>query len=419
MAVVIPIRVGGVTVSSVVADSREARAGSLFVALPGTRVNGSDYVGDAHRRGAAAAITDDPLVELGRVGALVRRRSKATVVGIAGAVGKTSTKDILHALCAPHVMTIASRESYNNELGVPLTLCRLESCTEVAICELGTGAPGELAGLCAIAAPDIGVVTSVGAEHLRSFGSVSEAVREEAALIEALPHGATVVLPAREPLLQRYLRADLTTVTFGRHPDADVRLLRWQPGLGPTAVDLDIRGVRVRFRTNLRAPHQCLNLCAAVAVYAALGLPLERIRDGADEIELSRWRDHERRTPRGARVVNDAYNANPVSMRAALFALAARRNGGRTVAVLGEMAELGIDTPAWHRRIGRLAATTGVDLVVAVGPLAQAYRGAETRWFADTEAAGNALPGLVRRGDVVLLKGSRAAGLEQLVEAIP
>jgi len=425
-------------ISSVVADSRRARSGSLFVALRGSRVDGHDFVADARSRGALAALVapgrarrvggmalleaDDPLAVLGRLGRRVRRSSRARVVGIGGAAGKTSTKDILEALCAPHVSTLASEASYNNELGVPLTLCRIEQETRLAVCELGTGAPGELSALASLAEPDVGVITCLGPEHLESFGTLEGAARAEAELIAALPPRAPVVLPADEPLLERYLRDDLRPVFFGGQAGADVYPLCWRPGDGATEVGLSVHGRTISLRTNLRAPHQALNLCAAVGVYVALGLPPSELQRSAAAVSLSPFRDEERPRAGGGLLINDAYNANPVSMRAALSSLATRRNGGRTVAVLGEMAELGPDSERWHRAVGRRAAETGLDLLVAVGDRARAYldgaTGLPAVWCPDLESAAGALAGLLRPGDVVLLKASRAAGLERLAEAI-
>jgi UDP-N-acetylmuramoyl-tripeptide--D-alanyl-D-alanine ligase len=420
----------------VVSDSRLAAPGSLFVALPGRRRDGHDFLVDAQRRGAVAALCErnrtvgapglaivegeDQLDALGLLARQVLRRSRARVVGIAGSAGKTSTKDILRALCAPHAPTIASKASYNNELGVPLTLCAIEPETRIAICELGTGAPGELAGLCRIAGPDIGIVTCAGPEHLAVFGSVENVVKEEGELIAALPPGGTAVIPWGDPQLSSRLPHDVTAFRFGLDPRADVHVVRWEPGPEGTAALISVRGARVRLRTNLRAPHHRLNLSAAVAAYVALGLPLSGIGKGTSRVELSALRDEERERSGGGLLINDSYNANPVSMRAAIGALASRRNGARTVAVLGEMAELGPESEAWHRRVGGLVAAARVDLLLAVGSLARGYRdgaGAtvEGHWIPDLEAARRRLPELLRPGDVVLLKGSRSAGLERLV----
>jgi UDP-N-acetylmuramoyl-tripeptide--D-alanyl-D-alanine ligase len=448
---VIPLRVGELrsaalvhgdprlAITGVVADSRLARPGSLFACLPGSHADGHYFIDDAARRGAAAVVCKpgrappagpltalesvDVLATLAEIGRLLRERAGARVVGIAGSAGKTTLKDVLRALLAPHLTTVASRASHNNELGVPLTLALLEPDTAVCICELGTGAPGELAALCATAQPDIGVLTAIGPEHLEFFGGVHDVAAEEAALVAALPAAAPVVVPFDEPLLEPYRRSDLDEWRFGLHPSADVHPLAWRPGLAGTDVALAVRGQRIDFRTTLRLPHHRLTLAAAAAVYAALGLPLDRIGDGAESIALSPWRGEEQRLRRGGLLINDAYNANPLSLRAALEALAARRKRGRAVAVLGAMAELGAEAPRWHAVMGRQAADLGVDLLVAVGPGARAYLdGATGRtaclWFPDLDSSIAPLRSLLRPDDVVMLKASRAAGLERLAEAL-
>ena len=426
-------------VTGLVCDSRLAEPGALFACLRGSRRDGHEFIGEAAARGAVAVLCEprrddvpsglavldaaQPLIVLAEIGRLVRRRSRARVVGIAGSAGKTSAKDVLRALVAPHRPTVASPGSFNNELGVPLTLAQLEAETALCICELGTGAPGELAGLCRIAEPDLGVITAIGAEHLEFFGSVEAVAAEEAALITSLPHGAPVVLPADAPLLDSYLRDDLEEWRFGLDPAADVHPLAWPPDREGTEAIFAVRGRRVSFRTNLAAPHHRLTLAAALAAYAALGLLLDRVGAGACTIELSPWRGQEQPLPRGGVLVNDAYNANPLSVAVALEALAARRNGGRAIAVLGEMAELGAAAPHWHAEAGWYAAALGIDLLVAVGAGARSYLdGAvgeiECRWFPEPVTAAPAVKALLRPGDTVLVKGSRKARLERLAAAL-
>jgi UDP-N-acetylmuramoyl-tripeptide--D-alanyl-D-alanine ligase len=426
-------------ITGLVADSRLAHEGALHVCLRGSRADGHDFIVDAAGRGAVAVLcgsgrapragplaaleSADPLAALAEIGRLVRERAKACVIGVAGSAGKTTVKDILRALLAPHLPTVASRASHNNELGVPLTLSLLEHDTAACVCELGTGAPGELAALCAVAQPDVGVLTAIGPEHLEFFGSVAAVAAEEAALVAALPAAAPVVLPFGEPLLEPYRRADLDEWRFGLDPRADVYPLAWRPGGEATEVVLAVRGRRVDLATNLGLPHHRLGLAAASAAYAALGLPLDRIGDGAETIDLSPWRGQVEQRARGGLLINDAYNANPLSLQAALEALAARRNGGRAIAVLGPMAELGPEAPRWHARAGRQAADLGVDLLVAVGPGARGYLdGATGRtaclWFPDLDSSVRPLRSLLRRDDVVLVKGSRAAGLERLADAL-
>jgi UDP-N-acetylmuramoyl-tripeptide--D-alanyl-D-alanine ligase len=426
-------------ITGVVADSRLAGSGALFACLAGSRVDGHDFIADAARRGATAVLcapgrappagppaaleSHDPLATLAEIGRLVRAQARACVIGVAGSAGKTTAKDVLHALLQPHLPTVASRASHNNELGVPLTLALIEPDTGACVCELGTGAPGELAALCATVRPDVGVLTAIGPEHLDSFGSLEAVAAEEAALLAALPPAAPAVIPFAEPLLEPYRRGDLDEWRFGLDRKADVYPLAWRPHATGTAAALAIRGQRVELTTNLRLPHHRLSLAAAAAVYAALGLPPDRIGEGAGAIALSPWRGQEQRLHHGALLINDAYNANPLSVRVALEALAARRNGGRTIAVLGPMAELGPEARRWHVLAGRQAGELGVDLLVAIGPGARGYiDGATGRsacvWFPDLDRSIAPLRSLLHRNDVVLLKGSRTAGLERLAEAL-
>jgi UDP-N-acetylmuramoyl-tripeptide--D-alanyl-D-alanine ligase len=418
-------RVRGVSI-----DSRGVEAGDLFAALPGERVDGHDYLEAAVARGAVAVLcgpdrapnlgatavleAPDVLAALQTLTHQVRRRGSAAIVGVAGSAGKTSTKDALRALLAPHRRVVAAHRNHNNELGVPLTLARIEADTEVCICELAMRGLGQIAELAAIAEPTLGVITCVGPEHLEFLGTVESVAAAQAELLAALPSGSVAVIPDDEPLLEPFLRADLDVRRFGMTERADARVLRFEPDADGAEVELVVADEHVRFRSNLRAPHHRLNLAAAAAAAHALGVPVARLGDGAGSVELSPHRGQEVARRAGGVVIDDAYNANPASMRAALEGLHARRGEGRLVAVLGEMAELGPDAPALHREIA--ARANGIDLVVGVGELARLYPC--TAWFADVDAAADALPALLLPGDVVLLKASRSVGLERLLEAV-
>jgi UDP-N-acetylmuramoyl-tripeptide--D-alanyl-D-alanine ligase len=424
----------------VTVDSRAVAPGDLFVALRGEHADGHAFAQEAARRGAAAVLAEperlrdlgetallearDPLAALGLLARQVRRRSAAKVIGIAGSVGKTSTKDTLAALLAPVLATVASHANYNNELGVPLTLCRIEPDTRACVCEMAMRGLGEVAYLASLAEPDVAVVTAIGPEHMELLGSLERVAEAELEAVAGLPAGATAVLPHGEPLIASWRRADLREITFGDAPEADVRVLRFVPEPGGARAAFDVLGEHVELRTNLRAPHHRLNLAAALAACAAIGVDPGEAAQGAARVDLSRWRGEELSLPGGGVLVNDAYNANPLSMRAALVALVERAGGARSVAVLGDMAELGDEAPAWHSAAGREAAELGVDLVVAVGPLARhlhaaaASAGARSVHLGDREAAIRELPALIEPGDVVLVKASRAAGLERLAAAL-
>jgi len=405
----------GDAVTGITIDSRAVAAGDLFVAVG----RGREFAGEALERGAAAALVpDDAFAALAALASAVRQRSRARVVGITGSTGKTSTKDVLAALCRPHARTVAARGGHNNEVGLPLTLFRIEPETEVVVSEMGMRGLGQIAALCSVARPHVGVITSVGPVHLELLGTVERVAQAKAEVIASLPPGGTAVVPTRTPVLEPHLtRTDVELVRFGE--GGDVRLVRFEPPL----LEADVGGTTVELEVPFAARHQAENTLAALAAYAALGLPLERAGEGAPAIELSRWRGEERVVADGVLLIDDCYNANPPSMRAALAHLVDRARGRRTVAVLGDMAELGPDAPLFHREVGRDAAAAGVDVLVAVGPLARGYaEGADgvgvVRWTETREEAVAELESLLEPGDVLLVKGSRAMGLEAVGEAL-
>jgi UDP-N-acetylmuramoyl-tripeptide--D-alanyl-D-alanine ligase len=389
-------------VTGVQIDSRRIEEGELFVAVGG----GGDFVRHAFARGAAATLApDDEFEALAALGRAVRDRSSAKVVAITGSTGKTSTKDILAAMCRPHARTVAAEGGHNNEIGLPLTLTRIEPDTEVVICEMGMRGRGQIAELCAIARPGIGVITSIGPVHLELLGTVENVAQAKAEVIASLPAGGTAIVPD-EPLLEPWLtRDDIEIRRFG--PD-DVESFEQVDGGSRAVFSLDGRRLELEFPFTAR--HQAQNAAAALLAVEALGLPLP---EGRVDVELSRWRGEETPLPVGGLLINDAYNANPTSMRAALEHLAA--HDGRTVAILGEMAELGPGAPDYHREVGRLISQLGIDVVLGVGELARAYGG---EWVADAADAAERAPEIVQPGDVVLVKGSRAVGLEVVAEAL-
>ena len=387
---------GAGEITGVQVDSSRISPGDLFVAVG----RGADFRQDALARGAAATLLPkDAFAALAGLGAAVRERSTAGVVGITGSTGKTSTKDILAALCSPAARTVAAEASFNNEIGVPLTLCRLEPDTEVCILELAMRGFGQIADLCRIARPDVGVITNVGPVHLELVGSLDGVLRAKSELVAALPPGGTAIVPEEFPV--------------EREDVAVVRLAE------PEACHDGDRTVVGGVSFNFTARHQAANAAAALAALDALGLPRpERV-----DVEFSRWRGEEVPLPGGGLLINDAYNANPVSMRAALAHLVERAGDRRRVAVLGDMAELGPGALAFHRDIGVETARHGVEALVGVGRLARSYLdGAAgvpvTRWAPDATSAVAAVEEVVESGDCVLVKASRAVGLEVVAEAL-
>jgi len=374
-------------------DSRRIVPGDLFVAVG----LGSEFVDDALVRGAAATLVpNDAFAALARIGRAVRDLSSARVVAITGSMGKTSTKDILAALSAPSARTIAAEASFNNEIGVPLTLCRLEPDTEVCVLELAMRGFGQIAALAAIARPQIGVVTNVGPVHLELVDSLDGVVRAKGELIAALPAGGTAIVP--EGFL--VYRDDVEVVRVG----------------APEATRVDGRTSVGGVSFNFTAQHQVQNAATALAALAALGLP----RPESVDVDFARWRGEEQELPGGGLLINDAYNANPVSMRAALAYLAERAGDRRRVAILGDMAELGRTGPEYHREVGAAASELGVDELLAVGELARGYLegGVPGRWVANVHDALRQVDELVRPGDAVLVKASRAVGLEAVAAAL-
>jgi UDP-N-acetylmuramoyl-tripeptide--D-alanyl-D-alanine ligase len=380
-------------VTGVQVDSRRVLPGDLFVAVG----RGAEFAGDALARGAAATLLpDDAFAALARIGAAVRDRSDARVVGITGSMGKTSTKDILAALCSPSARTIAAEASFNNEIGVPLTLCRLEPDTEVCILELAMRGFGQIAELCGIARPQIGVVTNIGPVHLELVESIEGVLRAKGELVAALPVGSTAVVPEDFPVD----RDDIDVVHVG-------------PVEGEV---VDGRTIVGGVSFNFTARHQAQNAATALAAVDALGLP----RPGSVDVDFARWRGEERQLPGGGLLINDAYNANPVSMRAALAYLVERAGDRRRVAILGDMAELGRTGPKYHREVGEAAAELGIDEVLAVGELSRGYLigGVPGRSVANVHEALREVDEVVRPGDAVLVKASRAVGLEAVADAL-
>jgi UDP-N-acetylmuramoyl-tripeptide--D-alanyl-D-alanine ligase len=383
-------------VTGVQVDSRLVEQGDLFVAVSG----GEAYVDDARARGVAATLVpDDAHAALAALGRAVRARSDARVVAITGSVGKTSTKDILSSLLRPHLRTVEAPRGFNNEIGLPLTLCRLEPDTEVVVTEMAMRGAGQIRDLARIAQPHLGVITSIAPVHLEQLGSLENIARAKAELLDELPAGAVAVLPEDAPELEPFVPDGLDVWRFAQ-PEAEIRD-------GRTHVSWRGRDVVFGFA----ARHQAANAAAALTAAEALGVepPSEPV-----EVSFSLWRSQETELPGGGLLINDAWNANPLAMRAALAHLLERANGRRTVAILGEMAELGAEAPRYHDEVAREAA--GVDVVLGVGELAKHYGPDE--WAPTAAEAVEAARGLVQPGDAILVKGSRAVGLEVVADAL-
>ena len=424
-------------------DSRRITPGELFVAVVGAHVDGHDFVAQAVAAGATAVLAarpvdapavlvDDTVLALGRLARGYRARLGADVVGITGSSGKTSTKDLLAAVLTTVAPTIAPEGSFNTEVGVPLTVLRADHSTRFLVLEMSARGVGHIAYMCEVAPPRIGVVLNVGAAHLGEFGSREVIAQAKGELVEALPgadDGGVAVLNADDPLVSAMRsRTRARVVTFGFSADADVRA---------SDVALDALA-RARFRLHandaeadvslgVHGAHHVSNTLAVAVVALELGASLEAVAHALGGARMaSRWRMEVRERADGVIVVNDAYNANPESMRAAISALVAMRRSGRCWAVLGEMAELGEQSRAAHRETGAAVAQAGVDKLVAVGAAArgiaegaaaQGFSSSDISCVADVDAALEVLTS-ARAGDVVLVKASRAAALERVAQLL-
>jgi UDP-N-acetylmuramoyl-tripeptide--D-alanyl-D-alanine ligase len=417
-------------------DSRRIRPGGLFVALAGERVDGHEHAAGAVGAGAvgvlaarpvgvpAVVVPDVPaaLAELAR--AVLDRLPDITVVGLTGSSGKTSTKDLLAQLLAELGPTVAPPGSFNNELGHPYTVLRSTVDTRYLVLEKSARGIGHVAWLTRIARPRIGVVLNVGTAHLGEFGSRQNIALAKGELVEALPADGVAVLNADDPLVLAMAdRTAARVVTVGLAATADVRAVDViLDERGTPSYELVTAAGSVPVTLAVHGEHQVGNSLAAAAVALELGMPLPAVADALGRARaLSRWRMEVTERPDGVLVVNDAYNANPESMAAALRALTTMARGRRSWAVLGEMAELGASAADEHRRVGELTAELGVDRVVVVGPDAQRLYAAAREGAVhvdDADAAIALLRAQLRPEDVVLVKASRSAGLERVALAL-
>jgi UDP-N-acetylmuramoyl-tripeptide--D-alanyl-D-alanine ligase len=408
-----------VVVSGATQDSRALRAGQLFVPIVAER-DGHDFVADALAAGApaylsarghlggTAILVDDTSAALEQLGAVAREHLPSRVVGITGSVGKTSTKDLTAAVLATTFRTHASDRSFNNEIGVPLTLLEAPDDVEAIVVEMGARRVGHIAGLCRIARPTAGIVTRVGGAHLEMFGTLDQVALAKGELVESLPSSGTAVLNADDQRVAAMAeRTTARVVTYGAQADVRAERVVVRDDL-TTTFRLCTPWGELDVVLAARGRHNVDNALAACAAALALGVPIDAIAPALASVQLSSWRMDLQRTPGGARVLNDAYNANPVSMRAALDALA-QLPATRRVAVLGAMAELGAGSEADHREVAAHAAAVGVAVVAVAAP---AY-GTGVLHVSDLDAASTAL-GDLGPDDAVLVKGSRVAGLERL-----
>lgn len=422
-------------------DTRAPVEGGLFVALAGDRVDGHDFAGSAIEGGAVAVlggrrtnaptvVVADPVVALGRLARHVVDETRPTVIALTGSQGKTGTKDYLAHVLEGLGQTVATVGNLNNEIGVPLTALRSTAHTTYLVVEMGARGIGHIRYLCDVAPPQVAAVLNVGTAHLSEFGSREAVAQAKGEIVESLPASGVAVLNADDDLTSAMTaRSAARTLTFGTTGDVawrDVEL----DDLGRPSFELGYDGAWLPVRLTQSGAHQVANAAAAAALAIGAGLPADVVADrlgGATSASPWRMEVHERSD--GLIVVNDAYNANPASMAAAIDALVAigERRGRRTVAVLGEMLELGSTAAGAHRELGRLVAEAGVDLLVTVGPVAG---GIAEGAASVTDWSGTALPTAgrdealaavrdnVAAADVVLVKASRGAALEHIADGL-
>ncbi|MFF9805359.1 UDP-N-acetylmuramoyl-tripeptide--D-alanyl-D-alanine ligase [Streptomyces coeruleorubidus] len=426
----------------VVRDSREAGPGSLFVAFAGERVDGHDFAAAVVEAGAVAVlgtrpvgvpaiVVDDVQAALGALARHVVRRLGATLVALTGSAGKTSTKDLIAQVLQRKAPTVFTPGSLNNEIGLPLTALSATEETRFLVLEMGARGIGHISYLTGLTPPKVGLVLNVGSAHIGEFGGREQIAQAKGELVESLPEDGTAVLNADDPYVRAMAsRTKAKVILFGESDEADVRAENVRlTDTGQPAFRLHTPSGASDVTMRLYGEHHVSNALAAAAVAHELGMSADEIAVALSEAgSLSRWRMEVTERPDGVTVVNDAYNANPESMRAALRALAAIGKGRRTWAVLGKMAELGDEALAEHDAVGRLAVRLNVSKLVAVGGREAAWLqlgaynegswGEESVHVSDAQAAVDLLRSELRPGDVVLVKASRSVGLESVAQAL-
>lgn len=422
---------GDVRVKGWSIDSRTVERGDLFFALSGENFNGHSFVATAFERGAAAAVVsetveaqgallrvENTLAALQQLGSAARRKWAKPVVAVTGSAGKTSTKDIIAALLGVRFRVGKTVGNFNNNIGLPLSILRIEPDREVAILEMGMNHAGEIRDLCAIAEPEIGVVTNVGYAHVENFDSIEGVAAAKRELIEALPASGTAVLNADDPLVSKFGAAHKgRTIFYGFTDRAEVRAENVSAG------EFTVDGVR--FQTQLSGRHSIANVLAGIAVARIFGIEPRELTGAVAALAPGKMRG-ERHEWNGVRVLNDSYNSNPEAAREMLDVLR-NESGARKIAVLGEMRELGAMSERLHREVGAHAAQAGVDLLLGIRGAAEkmvaeaAARGLTAKralFFETPEAAGEFLKAFVREGDVILFKGSRGTRVELALAAM-
>jgi len=428
------------TVRQVCTDSRALQPGDLFVALRGEKFDAHEFAAEAARRGAAAVIGErvpegfspgcglilvaDSLVALQQLARSYRQTLALQVVGLTGSNGKTSTKDLTAAVLGARFQVTKTAGNFNNHIGLPLTMLRARASDQIGVFEMGMNHPGEIAPLAALAAPDVGIVTNIGTAHIEHLGSREAIAQEKGMLAEAVNASGTVILNGDDEFTDSIALRTRADVLLAGLVRGEVRGEALRADFEGTRFDLVARGQRVEAWLPIPGEHMVRNALLAVAAGLVFGLGLEECAQALSRVELTKGR-LERKSVRGIHLLDDTYNANPESVCAALRTLAALPSTGRRIAVLGRMGELGVESERGHRQVGAVAAEIRVDCLLCVGE--------EAHWIADaatqggvaqvvkvrhTDEATAALRESARPGDLVLVKGSRSARMERIVEGL-
>ncbi len=428
-----------VEVTSVVSDSRDVGTDSLFVAIPGERVDGHDFADQVIADGAAAVLASRPVdvpcivvpdsvQALGQLARWHRDQLTCTVVGITGSSGKTTTKDLTSAVLEGLGPTVSAAGSFNTEVGLPLTILRATQDTAFLVLEMGMRGKGHIADLVHIARPDIAVLINAGTAHIELLGSAEAIFAAKSEIFDGLGSDGWAIVNGDDPRM-RSLATTHHRLTFGESADCDVRAVNVHLDEAARArFELVHAGARANVALQFHGEHYVSNALAAAAVGVAAGMAVAAIAERLDAAHVrSPWRMAVNEARGGYTVINDAYNANPESMRAALKTLAAMKGSGRTWAVLGEMRELGEQSVTEHDSIGRLAVRLDIDRLVCVGEATRVMHlaasnegswGEESCWVPDAQSAIEVVRGEIRPGDVVLVKASRSIGLESVADAL-
>jgi UDP-N-acetylmuramoyl-tripeptide--D-alanyl-D-alanine ligase len=440
------------TISGITTDSRRIKPGELFLALRGEKFDGHDFIPTAIHNGASALMvmkditvnepaaiiqTPDTLTAYGAIARFHRERFRIPVIGITGSNGKTTTKDLTAAVLAQKYTIIRTEANYNNEIGLPATLLNITPETEVAIVEMGMRGLGQIRKLAELARPNLAIVTNVGLTHLELLGSRENIGRAKAELVEALPSDGLAILNGDDEYVRRM--SELTrarSVYFGiGHPDLDYRAKVLAMDENGSRFQVTVRGAKGGEQRNfivalpISGNHNIYNALAAIAVGLELGVSEALIQQGLGNPIISEKRQKMLAIKNGYSIIDDTYNASPASMKAALDVLALNQNGGRKIAVLGDMLELGPQSADIHREIGKYAADIGVQELFCYGALAREFLvgfqktrnqdcPGDSRYFASKTALIQELKPILQPGDIVLIKGSRGMKMEEIIAAL-